>query len=163
MLIYNLIYKTHFFSNSEYDKPTPQWCATVRLPAGIVASLAENAEIVFLRIYLLEVTKGSWFSWQCVAQDGNCHKDMLRCSSQQGLLFSRDSPVITSYTSLNRNGKSYHRTSCILAWITQWPTPSELCFRVLSTPSVSKAPVLPIINEIHWLSPCLISFLFLAT
>lgn len=81
---------------------------------------------------------------------------LLGCSSQQGLLLSWDSPAITSYTSINGDGKSYHRTSYIPAWVIQLPTPSETCFLLLSAPRI---PVLPITDEINCLSSCLIRFL----
>lgn len=105
----------------------------------------------------------SWFSPQCVGQDGSCHKDTSGEASQ--MLLSAGPPTFLglpchySYTSINRDGKSYRRTSYIPAWVIQLPTPSEPCFLLLSIPSLCRIPVLPITKEIHWLSSCLISFL----
>lgn len=81
-----------------------------------------------------------------------------RCSSQQGLLLSWDSPAITSYTSKNKDGKSYHKTTSIPTWVIQCPIPSERCFLLLSALNLCRVPVLPILPVKLIDCSCLISF-----
>lgn len=106
-----LIYKPLmcFFPNSMHDKPTPQMmcdCYTLsRHPCFLSWNCRNSVFYVFLHFeWQVCLVSAHSVSAKTAAVTRTQLETLLGCSSQQHVLLSRDSPVTTSYTSINREG-----------------------------------------------------------